>query len=414
MTHMPHVPRLAQLARHALLALWLALGGMQGAWAQQTVTFASTDGALQLTGQWFAADSAPGAGPRPAVLALHGCNGMLDDKGHLSGVWRRYAGYFNAERMHMLALDSFSPRGLQSICEVPNARRSVAEEDRRADAFAALRWLAQQPGVDATRIVVVGWSHGAQTVLSVLDASDKAVQAQLQPPAPRFRAAVAFYPGCQKFGKMWSYEISAPLLVMIGELDDWTPAAPCVALGEQLRKPGRQPFELTVYPGSYHAFDGTSPVTLRHNVGNSRSGTAMAGGNPLAREQSHARLFDFLSAQLGQPLVLSHEQRSKGHQFQVPPATGFAQIGDALAVPVSEAGRARYAHYLSLPVPKAFVVTEKGGWYFGQGEGAAMRTALQACKQVRCWLYAVDDQVVWSAEPAARVGADQLRRAAAP
>lgn len=295
-----------------LACCWLCLAGGLQAWAQQTVTFASADGRLQLTGQWFVANGAPDAGPRPAVVALHGCNGMLDDKGRPNPIWRRQAGYFNAEQMHMLALDSFSPRGLRSICEIPNARRTVAEEDRRDDVFAALDWLARQPGVDASRIAVVGWSHGAQTVLSVLDAADPAVQARAGLPAPQVRAAVAFYPGCQKFTRMWRYTISAPLLLLIGELDDWTPAAPCVALGEQLRKPGRPLFDIMVYPGSYHAFDSLGPVSLRHNVGNSRTGTAMAGGNPQAREQSHARLFEFLSGQFDQPLVLPHAQRLKG------------------------------------------------------------------------------------------------------
>jgi dienelactone hydrolase len=153
--------------------------------------------------------------------------------------------------------------------------------------------------------VVAGWSHGAQTVLSVLDASDKAVRAQPLKPA----AAVAFYPGCSKFQRMFSYELSAPLLIMIGELDDWTPAASCVALAGRLSRPGQPAAQITVYPGSYHGFDGTAPVEVRGNLGNTRSGKATVGGNPQAREQSHARLFDFLSAQLGQPLVLAHEQR---------------------------------------------------------------------------------------------------------
>ena len=50
-------------------------------------------------------------------------------------------------------------------------------------------------------------------------------------------------------------------------------------------------------------------------------------------------------------------------------------VDDVAAVPVVEKGKPRYAHYLSLPKPKAFVVTEKGGWYFASGNEEAMRMA---------------------------------------
>jgi dienelactone hydrolase len=97
---------------------------------------------------------------------------------------------------------------------------------------------------------------------------------------------------------------------MIGELDDWTPAKPCVELHERIV--GRQKdarFELAVYPGSYHGFDGIAPVTVRKGLGMVKSGEAHVGGNAEARRQAHQRTFDFVSAQLGVPLALSHEAR---------------------------------------------------------------------------------------------------------
>jgi dienelactone hydrolase len=267
------------------------------------VLIPSQDGKLQIPGFWFEAKT---GSPRPAVISLHGCGGPYDGKGRLGPGYFRDAGYFGAEGMHLLALDSFSPRGLKSVCEIPNARRTVTEDDRRDDVFAAIHWLAGQPGVDKSRIVILGRSHGAQTVLSVLDRTASAVRSQpIQP-----RAAIALYPGCSKLLKMVRYELGAPLLLMIGELDNWTPAKPCVALQEKLRR--AQPdtaFELAVYPGSYHGFDGLAPVKVRKNIGNLKSGEAMVGGNPEARWEAHQRTFDFLSAQLGVPLSLSHRER---------------------------------------------------------------------------------------------------------
>ena len=93
------------------------------------------------------------------------------------------------------------------------------------------------------------------------------------------------------------------------------------------------------------------------------------------------------------------------HVRVVPPATGFADVADASAVPLSAEGRERYRHYLTLPSPKAFVVYETGGWRFYWKDGEAMTKTLDYCAREgkRCWLYAVDDRVVWSADPAARI-----------
>jgi dienelactone hydrolase len=373
------------------------------------VSIPSLDGKLQIPAYWF--DAGDGE-PRPAIIGLHGCGGALDGKGNFGERFFRYAGYFNAERIHFLPLDSFTPRGQKSICETPNKLRTIHEADRREDVFAAIAWLAKQPSVDMSRIVVMGWSHGAQTVLSTVDATDKYVQAQaLQP-----RAAVAFYPGCLVNNKMWNYEVHKPLLIMIGELDDWTLARECVALQERLHKnKANAPVDLVVYPDSYHGFDGPGPVRQMEGLGNTKTGKATVGGNPAAREASHARMFEFLSAQLGQPLLLSHAQRFKGHHYVLPPVSGFAAADDMAAVPLSEAGKARYAHYRGLPSPKAFAVTEKGGWYFNAGEPEAMAATFQACAKAKskCWLYAVDDQVVWQPDVAARAGEAGLKRVGA-
>ena len=74
----------------------------------------------------------------------------------------------------------------------------------------------------------------------------------------KFRAAIAFYPPC--LGLKGS--MTVPTLILIGELDDWTPADECRNLAEGRDDYGisRQkglgfPIELVVYPGAYHGFD---------------------------------------------------------------------------------------------------------------------------------------------------------------
>ena len=271
------------------------------------------------TGYWFASGN-PGtgnAGNKPVVVGLHGCGGPYDAQGKLTPQWARYAAQFHAEGIHFLVVDSFSGRGVQSLCETPQAQRTIGNEDRRADVQAALLWLANQPGVDAQRLAVVGWSHGAQAVLSLLDAKASATTMKKDgsnlSPAPL--AAVAFYPGCGQFARQpggYALQPDVALLVLIGALDDWTPAAACTQLLAKVKKASTStspaPFELVIYPDSYHGFDSPSAVRIRHGIATA-SGMAHVGGNRAAWEASHIRLFDFLLGQFGQTAVLSHAER---------------------------------------------------------------------------------------------------------
>ncbi|WOB09092.1 hypothetical protein [Piscinibacter gummiphilus] len=98
---------------------------------------------------------------------------------------------------------------------------------------------------------------------------------------------------------------------------------------------------------------------------------------------------------------------SAQHRSPVPPASGFAEADDVNAVPLTDAGRDRYRHYLSLPSPKAFVVFEGGQtWRFYHSDPDAMTKALDYCQshQKVCWLYAVDHRVVWQSDPGRRIG----------
>ena len=92
------------------------------------------------------------------------------------------------------------------------------------------------------------------------------------------------------------------------------------------------------------------------------------------------------------------------------PASGFARIDDAAALPLSDAGKARYQVFLAQPKPRAFAIYEDGSWYMSSGRSDAPTAALRHCagQGKHCWLYAVDSQVVWNADVARRFGDAQL------
>lgn len=241
--------------------------------------------AVVLSGHWFAAER---VAPAPALVLMHGCGGAYE-RGRLAARYTELAARLNAMGVHALVTDSFGPRGEKQICTQRTGQRRITQEQRRRDALGALAWLAAQPGVDPARTGLLGWSNGGSTVLAALNRRHREVAAA----AVRPSLAVAFYPGCESELKR-GFEPTAPLLMLLGELDDWTPAAPCKDLAGAAR--GAAPVQWEAYPNAYHGFDGTAPLKLRLDVPNgTHPGRGVhVGAEPAARTAAAERLNRFL------------------------------------------------------------------------------------------------------------------------
>jgi dienelactone hydrolase len=190
-----------------------------------------------------------------------------------------------------LMLDSFTSRDIKELCTIKFSNRPLKESDRVGDAYAALEWLRVQPGVDPARIVLLGWSHGGGVTLDAITQEPSGMAG--------FRAAVAFYPGCTARNKRAArFHPYAPLLVLIGESDDWTPAAPCVALTSAVRARG-EPMQIVTYPDTYHDFDnpGIKTARVRSEVPNGvKAGQGVTTApNPKAREDAKLLVLRFFS-----------------------------------------------------------------------------------------------------------------------
>jgi dienelactone hydrolase len=187
-----------------------------------------------------------GSGPFPAIVLAHGCAGLTATE--LS--WE--------EALHdwgyaTFVLDSFAGRGLSEVCSRP---WSLSGYERIPDAYGALRALMNDERIDPTRIVLMGFSHGG--ILSMGAATAWAHTTFSPTPSARFRAFIGFYPFCGVIFPEQD-ELTAPVRIHIGELDDWTPAEPCVQWTRSLAEKG-QDASTTLYPGARHSFDsvGTS------------------------------------------------------------------------------------------------------------------------------------------------------------
>jgi dienelactone hydrolase len=107
--------------------------------------------------------------------------------------------------------------------------------------------LARQTFVDPERVAAVGFSQGGWVALLVAGANSSGPF--VHPSNLGFRAVVALCPWCKDVvGRL-----VIPTLILIGALDDWTPAADCSEKIDAWRTDG-VPIEQVVYPGVHHSF----------------------------------------------------------------------------------------------------------------------------------------------------------------
>src|ERR1700761_7536596 len=84
-----------------------------------------------------------GAGPFPAVVALHDCGGLERQTSSTEREYNDWANLLVAQGFVVVFPDSFGSRGIGSQCRVRD-RKARASNERVADANAVRRWLQAQ------------------------------------------------------------------------------------------------------------------------------------------------------------------------------------------------------------------------------------------------------------------------------
>jgi dienelactone hydrolase len=233
-------------------------------------------------------------GRHPAVVMMHGCGGAYGSSGELGARQRMWGEYLADHGYIALMLDSFTPRGIKELCTTKFAERTLKTSDRVGDAYAALAYLRARSDVDAKHIALLGWSHGAGATLEAMTRKPEV--------GDGFTVGVAFYPGCSSRNKAADrFHPYAPLLVLIGEADDWTPAEPCRQLTAAVAARG-EAMQIVTYPDTYHDFDnpGIKSKHVRAEVPNGvHPGHGVTvGPNSLAREDAKKRVLAFFAETL--------------------------------------------------------------------------------------------------------------------
>ena len=184
-----------------------------------------------------------GAGKKPAVVILHGSNGV-DSRGESA------ARALNAAGIATLEVDLWAAHGVAG----PETRPKSPFETV-PDVFAALAFLSARAEIDAARIGIMGFSWGG--VMSMLAATE-AVQARYAAPGTRFAAFAPYYPVAWIYNVVPGFEFRAltgPVLIQLGEADRYDEPGTGPALLAGLDEADRARVTLHVHAGATHAFD---------------------------------------------------------------------------------------------------------------------------------------------------------------
>lgn len=194
------------------------------------------------------------AEPAPAVVVVQGLGGPKAEREHLYGEKLAQAGYV------ALVVDSFGPRGFGDASDKRKALQ-VTTWALLADAFAALRYLADRPDVRRDAISIIGFSWGGMTAMvSVFDQ----IRRTFVGDDPIGFAAHASYYGCSIPRLEDPATTGAPVLVLVGEQDANVSIERTRRICDDMRRGGSAvTLEVLDVP---HQWDG-SDIETRHVTG---------------------------------------------------------------------------------------------------------------------------------------------------
>ena len=191
-----------------------------------------------------------GEGKYPLVIGVAGSHGWAD---HHYGYLERYLEMGIA----VFSLHSFKSRKVESTV---GEQLSVTMAMMIFDVFMALHTLSLYARIDPDHVGITGWSLGGGVALF---SAWKPIQTIISPDYT-FAAHLPIYPPCMVKPEIMEFT-DAPIHILIGELDNWVPAQPCVEIVDEMQELGFD-IKITVYPDSHHSFDREQELLLLENA----------------------------------------------------------------------------------------------------------------------------------------------------
>ena len=318
-----------------------------------------------------------GIGPFPVVVLNHGNSG---------GDTR-----FQPRNRPMPAIREFLQRGYAVVAPMrqgfsnSGGKRAGggcnigAEGDAQAnDVLAVVDWLHKQKWVDASRMVMMGLSHGGLTTL-----------AYAKNPDPGFKVFVNFAGGVTASNCDWASALSTAY----GDYGANTKVESLWFYGEND----------SIFPPKV--------ITPAYDAYVKSGGKAKMIAFPSFNNDGHFMFFYYEGLSIWWEEVQTRLEAAKmpilvvNPQYarpQRPPKSNFAELNDLEKIPsANDSNKGCYQRFLAAAKPKAIAFSVSGACDWSTANEDPLKRAVQRCNQRgkgECKLYAVDDDVVWLEE----------------
>jgi dienelactone hydrolase len=225
-----------------------------------------------------------GPGPFPGVILLHTCSGFNE-----TGPIAFYTSMLVQQGYAVAAADSFTARHVVEDCAIG----AVTPLDRARDVFAVAELMATRPDIMASKIGVVGWSHGGRSAVYIARdwSQERPLRDSLAAKGAKIAASVGLYG--ENCGDAEKAAVVTPLLSLLGGRDN-TRNDICQVLAAQ----SNGLMQVHIYENDFHAFDipisGTDPMRPH----SARGIRLIIAYDPVATQDSHARVMAFFAEHL--------------------------------------------------------------------------------------------------------------------
>lgn len=319
----------------------------------------------------------PGDGPFPVLIMNHGKapgNPHLQERDRFTAISKEFVkrGYAVVVPMRK----GFAHSSGQYVDDGCNM--TVNGQNQADDVQGVVDYLAHQPWVDRTRILVAGQSHGGLTTMAFGTRN-----------VPGVRGLINFAGGLRADSGNCHWKNS-----LVAAFTDY---------GARTRIPS-----LWFY-GANDSYFGPALATQMHEAFVNSGGLAKLVAFGAFKLDAHAMSGSrdgvsiwwpeterFLK-QIGMPTEEILSLRSEPRL----PKSAYAAIDNVEAIPyLRQRGREQYRVFLAKPTPRAFAVSTSGGWSWAEDGDDPVARVLTSCQHSSgeaCRVYAVDDDVVWTA-----------------
>ncbi len=319
----------------------------------------------------------PGEGPFPVLIMNHGKalgNPRLQERDRFTAISREFVkrGYAVVVPMRKGFAHS-SGHYADDGCNLSTNGQSQAD-----DIQGVVDYLSRQPWIDRNRILVAGQSHGGLTTMAFGTRN-----------LPGVRGLINFAGGLRADSGNCPWKSS-----LISAFADY---------GNKTRIPS-----LWFYGANDSYFNPTLASQLHEAFVNAGGlakliayGAFKLDAHSMSGSRDGVRIWwpetERFLKQIGMP---TDEILSLGSEPRLP-KSAYATIDNIDAIPyLQRVGREQYRVFLAKPTPRAFAVSTSGGWSWAEDGDDPVARVLTSCQRSsgeQCRLYAVDDDVVWTA-----------------